>query len=497
MPRKRQPHDTTVSMRESQAYIVPLDEVIATKKFAKLFRDKILTKYSLAQAHLIAHFLDTFPLSREAGKAVPLPYNVLWKKFPSLYKDGELQQLLDDGIFDRDYFSQSDHKCYYYTAGHTLLAWLEEDKRETYIASLLHEPLVRLVDGQKAASLKHLLFDHEGKTIPELNKQALAALKTNIINYQELDWELTLLARDSERGDYRQRQRPRLKVQIITSYIRSILRQKHWTISQGGRPLLVYVPAYKGSRFGRLFERGGGMQAMPKALKQVAYDFLSVHAYNYDVRSCHIAIIAQLCREEGHPFPVLEEYVSHKDAKQEYARKAQMDVPLWKACIISLFYGSQLGKNRHFSLYRDMWEAYEAGDAPYTEADVDRTYEHFLNVGLPFIQARQVWLEVLKDKIVPRLTDKKNFVMNQVGCTKMIPDAWTVAELRAMSSFVCIGYEAAFIDHLMTLHEAYGWENRSIEHDGLITQGRIPEEAIAKARNLSAFYTASLEEAFF
>ena len=87
--------------------------------------------------------------------------------------------------------------------------------------------------------------------------------------------------------------------------------------------------------------------------------------------------------------------------------------------------------------------------------------------------------------------------MNQVGCTKMIPDAWTVAELRAMSSFVCIGYEAAFIDHLMTLHEAYGWENRSIEHDGLMTQGRIPEEAIAKARNLSAFYTASLEEEFF
>src|SRR5439155_14886544 len=105
--------------------------------------------------------------------------------FPSLYKDGELQQLLDDGIFDRDYFSPSDHKCYYYTAGQTLLAWLEADKRETYIASLLHEPLVRLVDGQKAASLKHLLFDQEGKTIPELNKQALAALKTNIINDQE------------------------------------------------------------------------------------------------------------------------------------------------------------------------------------------------------------------------------------------------------------------------------------------------------------------------
>ena len=89
MPRKRQPHNKTISMQESHAYIVPLDEVIATKKLSKLFRDKILTKYSLAQAHLIAHVLDTFPLSREDGHAVPLPYNVLWKKFPSLYKDNE------------------------------------------------------------------------------------------------------------------------------------------------------------------------------------------------------------------------------------------------------------------------------------------------------------------------------------------------------------------------------------------------------------------------
>ncbi len=477
MPRKRQPHDTTVSMQVSQAYIVPLDEVIATKKLSKLFRDKILTKYSLAQAHLIAHFLDTFPLSREDGHAVPLPYNVLWKKFPSLYKDGELQQLLDDGIFDRDYFSQSDHKCYYYTAGQTLLAWLEEDKRETYIASLLHEPLVRLVDGQKAASLKHLLFDQEGKTIPELNKQALAALKTNIINYQELDWELTLLARDSERGD--------------------ILRQKHWTISQGGRPLLVYVPAYKGSRFGRLFERGGGMQAMPKALKQVAYDFLSVHAYNYDVRSCHIAIIAQLCREEGHPLPVLEEYVSTKDAKKEYACRAQMDVRLWKACIVSLFYGAVLGKTKHCSLYRHIWEAYESGDMPYTEADVTRTYERFLRIGVPFLEARKVWLDILQHKMVPRLQSHPHVLRNQVGCTMRIPDTWGTEALRDLSAFVCQGYEAAFIDHLMTLHAEYGWENRSIEHDGLITEGKIPEEAIAQARNLSAFYTAYLEEEFF
>ncbi len=45
MPRKRQPHNKTISMQESHAYIVPLDEVIATKKFSKLFRDKPTLSY--------------------------------------------------------------------------------------------------------------------------------------------------------------------------------------------------------------------------------------------------------------------------------------------------------------------------------------------------------------------------------------------------------------------------------------------------------------------
>jgi hypothetical protein len=79
----------------------------------------------------------------------------------------------------------------------------------------------------------------------------------------------------------------------------------------------------------------------------------------------------------------------------------------------------------------------------------------------------------------------------------LIPDQWGSSELRALSSFVCIGYESAFIHDLMTLNEEYGWTNRSIEHDGLVTSGKIPEEAMAKAWNLSAFHEAYMEEEYY
>jgi hypothetical protein len=449
---------------------------------------------------MIAHYLDTFALSHEEGKAVPMPFNVLFKNLRSLYDkayvegepapEGSIHQLLEHGIFERDNFSQADHKCYYYTAGPTLLAWLEEDRREKYIESLIHEPMVRLWDGQRAAANQHQMKDVFGNPIPAISKRALASLKTNVINYKELDWALMNLRCEAERGDYRQRQRKLIRLQGIQRNVVNILRQPRWTNKDY---MLEYRPAYKGSKFGRLFEIGGGMQGMPKALKAIAYDYMG-DVYNYDVRSCHLAIIAQLCREEGQPLLALEEYIQTKDAKKDYARRAQMDVALWKACIIGVFYGAVLSKSKQCSLYRQIWEAYEDAGVPYEEEDIARCYDNFFNVGLPLIQAREQWLKILKEKIVPRLKYKKDFIQNQVGCIMLIPDRWGAEELRQLSSFVCLGYESAFIHHLMTLHEQYGWVNRSIEHDGLVTQGAIPEEAVAKARNLSAFYEAYLEE---
>ena len=45
-----------------------------------------------------------------------------------------------------------------------------------------------------------------------------------------------------------------------------------------------------------------------------------------------------------------------------------------------------------------------------------------------------------------------------------------------------------------SLGKDYGYTPRAIEHDGLLTENPIPNAAIAKARELSGFHTAILEE---
>jgi hypothetical protein len=117
-----------------------------------------------------------------------------------------------------------------------------------------------------------------------------------------------------------------------------------------GSELLKDQVAYKGSTTGRMYEYGGAIQTLPKAFKARAYD--DVFVTNYDVRSCHIAIIGQLCREEGVILPWTEEYVNNKQAKHEFAKCAKIPVDIWKACLIGLYYGAVLGNNKMTRIHR-------------------------------------------------------------------------------------------------------------------------------------------------
>lgn len=56
------------------------------------------------------------------------------------------------------------------------------------------------------------------------------------------------------------------------------------------------------------------------------------------------------------------------------------------------------------------------------------------------------------------------------------------------------GLEAAYMHSLAIIAEDYGYEFLRNEHDGAVVIGRVPEEARKKARKMSGFYRARLEE---
>jgi hypothetical protein len=179
-----------------------------------------------------------------------------------------------------------------------------------------------------------------------------------------------------------------------------------------GSELLKYQVAYKGSTTGRMYEYGGAIQTLPKAFKARAYD--DVWVTNYDVRSCHLAIIGQLCREEGVVLPWTEEYVKNKQAKHECAKVAKIPVDIWKACLIGLYYGAVLGNNPHTRIHKTIWEYLEENEEHYTPEHITNYYDHFVQFATPYLLEREQWFRLIENKLM-----KKYMVFsNGVKCLK-------------------------------------------------------------------------------
>jgi hypothetical protein len=198
----------------------------------------------------------------------------------------------------------------------------------------------------------------------------------------------------------------------------------------------------------------------------------------------------------------LQEYVDNKQSKHLYAQQAGMDVDLWKQCLLSLFFGASTEKVIQVSpeeaitgsIYTEMVDWCQKND---TSADPDTLFAQFLTVAQPFIDVRDTWLKIIQQQIIPEETYRrrgKQYLDNAVGKTMVIPKKVTQQVMREVSAFLLQGLEAAFIYTLITLSERYGYEVRSCEHDGLITYGIIPAEAVEISRVKSGFSTAILEE---
>jgi hypothetical protein len=149
------------------------------------------------------------------------------------------------------------------------------------------------------------------------------------------------------------------------------------------------------------------------------------------------------------------------------------------------------------SIYSEIMDWCNKSDTSY---NADHLFERFLTVAQPFIDVRETWLSLIQQQLLPVETYRrkgKQYLDNAVGKTMVILKKVKQQVLREISAFLLQGLEAAFVYTLITLSAEYGYEVRSCEHDGLITYGVIPEEAIVIARIKSGFSSALLEEKDF
>jgi len=491
MPRKKKEHNQAVSQANSTAQLHPLNEYVCPQSTYRNVFAAYRKWMTPEQYWFVVHLYECTPLSREDDGGVPIPANVIKKFIPKLYPTG-LLELVEKGHVVAGDFSKENHECRHYFLGETFLADLErEDAR-----NLMREKIVRAADGKIACSLKHRYTDDNGKRISPLNCAAMNTLKTNVINMGRLEqgiWNLDDAAK--REPHYRKRKRLELKSWKIWNNLKYVLRQWHMPVYVLGRELLKYQVAYKGSTTGRMYEYGGAIQTLPKAFKARAYD--DVFVTNYDVRSCHIAIIGQLCREEGVILPWTEEYVKNKQAKHEHATCANIPVDIWKACLIGLYYGAVFGNNPHTRIHKTIWEYLEEHEDDYTPDHITNYYDRFVQYATPYLLEREQWFRLIETTFTKKYTVRSNGEKCLKNACGAIQPLDSFANNREIAMFICQGLESAFINHLMILGKDYGYTPRALEHDGLIVDNPIPEAAVAKARELSGFHVAQLQESTF
>lgn len=261
---------------------------------------------------------------------------------------------------------------------------------------------------------------------------------------------------------------------------------------------LFYRSAHNGSTTGRIYAVGG-FQSCSKEMKAAAFSRVE-DVHNYDLVSSQVNGLIQQFEITCLDTSWLVDYRDTPNIKQLCADFIGISPDCWKTCLIALIMGAYLplkasrGSRRKSAILENLYK--EAGE------DIDKAEEllrRFIICVDPLHYLLRVWHGWLLD--IYRPTTAKNgrggsYILNRCGkrlYLSSLPKARYEAN-RKVAAFILQGQESCFIHHLTLLDHKYGYRVIANEHDGVITIGEIPAEAVEEAAALSGLKNARLEE---
>lgn len=266
---------------------------------------------------------------------------------------------------------------------------------------------------------------------------------------------------------------------------------------------------------GRVTELGGfqnasrGFKAAGLARLRETHD-----VRNYDVVASHPWGLVQYFERAGVSTEWLRAYLAGD--KADYAEQAFGDrsdgaVEVWKRCLLALVTGATVpahlggaeqalsGPGRRTSDLPDVavyLRSAFGGGLPTPEALA--ALEGFARVVAPFQSDREAWYGVVRAGVKDRTLANDGrgglYVANAAG-RKLNVKGLSDWELTSrVTSHLLQGREAALIHTLTALGPRYGYQPTGNAHDGLVTEGEIPDAAVEEAKEASGFRHARLVE---
>jgi hypothetical protein len=269
--------------------------------------------------------------------------------------------------------------------------------------------------------------------------------------------------------------------------------------------ICIYNPAYAPAYTGRISQHLGGLQSCSRRMKKAAYSGIP-GLKNFDLKSSQLcALVLELLSADIDPSWLID-YISDSDSKYKYATKAGMSVGCWKQCVLALVMGAKFPEGIG---YKEI-ELSKILETLLKETDGDLYKANNLRIKLkhlvyPLIEKLTKWHDYLLANYVEKnkkISRNGPYITNAVGKNLHLSDLNLKSRGRRksasiVSAFLLQGIEAAFIHNLTINSPKYGYTVMSNEHDGLVTIGDIPQEAVAEAKRNSGFQNAEIVEKDF
>lgn len=359
---------------------------------------------------------------------------------------------------------------------------------------------------------KNQKFDKNRNKEPQLITDAIDLINKAFFNLREIEAYLLALENRTQIIKQNLGKEHHKYVSARSAHIndkscfKSILAQDPIKVTD---EIWAYTPAWKVQMSGRVSHIRGGLQSCSREMKAAAYKGVE-KLRNYDLKSSQINGLIQQFELAKLDTSWLEGYRDNPNAKYDYAAAVGISVDCWKDCLCSVIFGSYVGlpskKNK------SKLETGE-GDLPAVlsylneeaEGDINQvmaTLVKFMDAVASLKGEIDKWHGWLLDTYVKKMGYRgvggSLFVKNAAGkildytdLQNKLPE-W---KLKAtIAAFVLQGQESAFIHELTLLSLKHDYQVVANEHDGLVTLGSIPDEAVDEAAAKSGLKYCKLEE---
>jgi hypothetical protein len=501
----------------TEAYLIK--KLIVPQQVNIVFQD-LLTDFTQDLKRIFCHIYKSVTKENE-DRFVPISSALFKKEFtPKNYPNWKL--LEEANLIERRIINEQGH-TYSEALGLSNEYRITEAVYElinnsypTTIDDWTHIIRYEVITNKKTTTkIKNTLTDETGHPLPKQLTNAMKSFKpcpynvTNVLIHLEATKNLPSYSNDKSCHD-------------------AIMDQLVETLDNN---LIKYQAHYRHQTTGRLSEIGGCLQSCTRAMKEAAFKDIE-GIKNYDLESSQVLLLVQFFEAANISCDWLKNYLN-KD-KQKYADFVGVSKDCWKQLILTIIMGGYLPEkintnkvtlerikeieqlikqdskniskvkeitNNSISIYllKEFKGNYEASKAALV--NLRQTLREINNS----LSEWHTWLVEKHIPLVSTTNSSGQSITNKAGMTfdlepYKVNGLWTsdkksMSELKSrLAAFLLQGAEAAFIHALTYLSNNYEFDCLNNQHDGLITYGEVPKEAIEKAIQQSGLIYAKLIE---